>query len=116
VPRPDFLARGEHNHGADHPEWCTCGDAEHFRRRIDECGWLVVTVPAEDDEPWNFHYTAGLTERGLPELIVSGLPADVGGDVLNLLASRLAEGDVIRDGMPIADFVTADSHLSSGRR
>lgn len=64
-----------------------------------------MTVPAGDHDPWNFHYTAGLTSKGLPELIVYGLLDDVGGDVLNLLASRLIEGETIRDGEPIVDLL-----------
>lgn len=54
---------------------------------------------------WTFHYTAGLTQKGLPELIVYGVPAEHGADLLNSLASRLLDGEVIADGTRIDDLV-----------
>ncbi len=100
----------EHGHEHDHPAWCTCSSAEEDRRRIEEHGWLVVTVPAEDEEPWDFHYTAGLTAKDLPELVVYGLPAEVAGAVLNDLASALVGGATIVDGQPLVELLEGPFH------
>lgn len=62
-------------------------------------------MPADDDEVWTFHYTAGLTEHGLPELIVYGVTDEHGPSLLNSLASRLLDGEVIADGTRIDDLL-----------
>lgn len=70
-----------------------------LRRALDEHGWLVV------DGPDGAASTVGLTTRGLPELVVLGLPAEVGGALLHDLAERLLHGDLadveVADGEPV---------------
>ncbi|MFP5218882.1 MAG: DUF4262 domain-containing protein [Actinomycetes bacterium] len=70
-----------------------------LRQALDEHGWLVV------DGPDGAASTVGLTPRGLPELVVLGLPTDVGGALLHDLAERLLSGDLagegVGDGEPI---------------
>ncbi len=82
----------------------------------EEDGWLVFNIPP--DEPRGdgdgspvFHFTVGLTERGLPEMIVYGLPEDAGMGILNDLANRLIAGESFPDGEPIDGLVHGDYRL-----
>ncbi len=63
---------------------------DRLRARVAEHGWMVLGVfasaEAPDLTPW--HYTVGLTDAGLPELLVSGLGATQGQEVLNAAAAR----------------------------
>ena len=70
-----------------------------LRRALEEHGWLVV------DSPDGAASTVGLTARGLPELVVLGLPSDVGGALLRELAERLLDGDLAADDVADGDPV-----------
>jgi hypothetical protein len=63
-----------------------------IRGLIDEFGWAVQGVAplVGDSEPSpSFHYTVGLTERSLPELIIFGLDPRLGQRILNEAAERM---------------------------
>jgi hypothetical protein len=71
-------------------------DIGEFLRRqgeiIDTVGWAVMHVmPAEDDPDTEipFAYTVGLTAHGYPELLIAGLPPEIGHELLNDLATRV---------------------------
>lgn len=49
---------------------------------------VQAVFPTEDDPGYHFQYTIGLFEKGLPELVVYGLPYEVGGRLLNYLAEK----------------------------
>lgn len=54
---------------------------------IEEHGWMVQAVfPTENEPGVPFAYTVGLTAKGLPELVIAGLPHQVAGDLLNTAA------------------------------
>jgi hypothetical protein len=73
---------------------------------IDEHGWVVRFVwDNEGDEP-NFHYSAGITERcGSPELLVFGLPKEVGIWIVNEYARRCVAGETLTPGRDYAGFL-----------
>jgi len=65
--------------------------AVHLRKLIAENGWAIQGVLHTATEP-PFSYTVGLTEAGLPELIVVGVSHEVGVVILDKLARQsLAE-------------------------
>jgi hypothetical protein len=61
--------------------------AAHIRELIAEHGWALQGVEHTATEP-PFNYTVGLTEAGLPELILVGLSLQIGGLILNKLAKQ----------------------------
>lgn len=64
------------------------------RAKIAANGWTVVAVFATVDHPRpSFAYTVGLSERGLPELSVYGLPGRVAHSLLNEVARRMVESE-----------------------
>jgi hypothetical protein len=75
---------------------------------IAEHGWAVIYVP--DDVP-SIHYTVGLTERDLPELILFGCDEMLGGNLLNDLAALLIGGRTIFDGDPIEELTEGAAML-----
>lgn len=59
----------------------------HMQSLIEEYGWAVQGVfPTTEFDVW-FAYTVGLTSRGLPELLISGIP----GEQVQPLLNRAAE-------------------------
>lgn len=102
----------------DHPE----ATAEEY---LDEVygimlmhGWAVQHVECERRP---FAYTVGLTRRGLPELVVTGLSPRRGQRLLNIAARRALVGDLLTPGMqttlpagPLVETVQVthpDAHL-----
>lgn len=81
---------------------------EFERKTVDDvrsCGWHVLKV-LEDDRGPGFAYTVGLFHSfGHPELIVVGLPVDVGHSVLNIA------GEAIRRGVRYAEGTQSDELL-----
>ncbi|WP_425475500.1 DUF4262 domain-containing protein [Mesorhizobium quangtriensis] len=65
---------------------------------MDEHGWHVTHVSGDDDSP-AFTYSTGIFGlTGDPELIVLGLPMDVGHFVLNEYGNRRQRGETILIG------------------
>jgi hypothetical protein len=56
-------------------------------------GWAVQFVGAGEGQP-HFHYTVGLTWKGLPEIITFGLPMEVGQTLLNDVGRMMVERQV----------------------
>jgi hypothetical protein len=99
---------------------------------IDQFGWMVQgVVPNTNDlltDPANSFpcaYTAGLTAKRLPELIVAGLPQDVAVEILNDAAARVVADGFVMAGEDYSDilegyacrFVPTDTvRLSVARR
>lgn len=55
---------------------------------IERHGWAVQAVtPTDEDVLGGYAHTVGLTRSGRPELLVSGLPAALAGEVLNAAAA-----------------------------
>jgi hypothetical protein len=65
-------------------------------------GVAIVSVGAARDAP-AFSYTVGLSDDGLPELLVTGLPPEVAQPVLNDLAVRLRRDGALPVSEPLAD-------------
>lgn len=78
--------------------------AESLRRAVVEHGWVVVSTPAQGSRP-AVSSTVGLTGRGLAELVVVGLPEQVGGALVHDVAARLVDGRRLPDGVPLPDLV-----------
>jgi len=81
----------------DHPESSHQDYLDHMQGLIDRFGWAVVAI--EDDQihpPWA--YTLGLTPRGRPELVVTGLPQPRAVWLLNTLAPYVLDTAVPRPG------------------
>lgn len=100
----------------DHPE----ATAEEY---LDEVygimlmhGWAVQHVECERRP---FAYTVGLTRRGLPELVVTGLSPRRGQRLLNIAARRALVGDLLTPGMqttlPAGPLVETGPGYTSGR-
>lgn len=81
-----------------------CSGPDDWRRMIAAHGWAVVTVTGWDGEA-SFTFTAGLTERDLPELVVYGLAAPVAAYALDELARRLVAGEDPADGELLTELV-----------
>ncbi len=73
---------------------------------------MVQSVLAGEHGEPQFSFTVGLTQRGLPEVIVYGLRPKVACDVLNDLAERLVAGETFTDGEAIPDLLRGDYRVS----
>ena len=68
---------------------------------IDTHGWIVMTVfPTDADGCW-FSYTAGLAAKGLPEIILTGLPGEAAQPIINGLAQRMVDGEALPTDTPL---------------
>lgn len=80
---------------------CTQGSAAakgHMDMLIEKYGHGVITTGTEHHgEKITMAYTLGLYERGLPELLVFTLPAQVAGMLLNEAAELLKRGELSLD-------------------
>ena len=73
--------------------------------RVERYGWYVIKVLGGDAEP-PFAYTVGLSQSfGHPEAIVVGLSGDVAHAILNLLGSRIEEGEVFGENQQVEDLI-----------
>lgn len=85
-----------------------CWDCDHpasrmerhlatLRRCIDARGWAVQVVERDRAHP-PWAYTVGLTVRGLPELVVTGMPVLAAGRLLDDTAEHLSHSCVPSPG------------------
>ncbi|MBU9763038.1 DUF4262 domain-containing protein [Mycobacterium sp. TNTM28] len=65
---------------------------DELRGMIEDHGWAVQFVESENRP---FAYTVGLHDRGLPELLITGLPPDVSTRVLNSLAHMIVDDGIV---------------------
>lgn len=84
----------------DHPDATAEEYRDILRDTIRDHGWAVQYVES-DRRP--FAYTVGLHGRGLPELLITGLPADTACRVLNSLAHMIVD-----DGTTLAPAMHID--------
>lgn len=80
---------------------------EYFKRLrsvIDEHGWAVQAVGAGPDTH-QFAYTVGLHEKGLPEILLIGLPYLTSHSILNAAAKKLIASGRPRDGQVDLDLL-----------
>jgi hypothetical protein len=83
----------------DNPDGTTEDYLRELRETIQHHGWAVQYVES-DKRP--FAYTVGLHTRGLPELVMTGLTADVCCRVLNSIAHMAVDrGTVLAPAMHI---------------
>src|SRR5262249_52869691 len=79
------------------------GDAEGYldelRATIRIHGWAVQGV---EDDRLPYAYTIGLHDRGLPELLVTGLPPEGAAGLLNDVAGAAVDGRDLAPGAHIA--------------
>lgn len=99
----------------------TKGDAlARMASMVEEYGWAVQGVEGDRvHPPWA--YTVGLTLRGLPELVVTGVRLLDARDVLNEWAGDVIRGEVLSPGqvlrcphgseMEIVELAHPDAHL-----
>jgi hypothetical protein len=102
----------------DHPEATMQEYLDLIYEKVQEIGWVVQFVES-DRNP--FAYTIGLHERGLPELLVTGMPPERANLVLNTVAEYLVDGGrpvpgerMLIGGELLLDFVQVehpDAHL-----
>jgi hypothetical protein len=101
----------------DHPDSTMQEWMELIYAAVQENGWIVQYVT--DRTP--FAYTIGLHQRGLPELLVTGMPPQRARLVLNTVAEYLVNGGrpvpgerMLIGGELLLDFVQVqhpDAHL-----
>jgi len=76
----------------DNPDGTTEEYLEELRAMIADHGWAVQYVES-DNRP--SAYTVGLHARGLPELLMTGLSAEVSCRVLNSIAHMIVDDGVV---------------------
>ncbi|MBX7432557.1 DUF4262 domain-containing protein [Mycobacterium sp. Y57] len=76
----------------DNPEKTTDDYLDVLRETIREHGWAVQFV---EEERRPFAYTVGLHDRGLPELLVTGLQAQMSAKLLNLTGRHMVDGSMV---------------------
>jgi hypothetical protein len=85
-----------HDHGED-----------FIKDAVERWGWSIQLIEAgESESEPTFAYTVGLYKTfAAPELIVTGLPHDVMGKMLNTCGERIKQGEVLPLGEPISEIV-----------
>ncbi len=84
----------------DHPESSSEERLEYVRGLIAQNCWVVIGVHEERYRP-PYSYTAGLTEQGLPELVITGLPQKRAADVLSRAAAEVLDGAALAHGRQV---------------
>ena len=87
----------------DHPGATAADDFKELQRIIRQEGWAVQYV--EDDKK-PFAYTIGLHDRGLPELLVTGLSPSWAAQLLKCMAREALDGRDLKPGMRITHHST----------
>jgi len=85
----------------DHPDSTMQEWMELICAAVQENGWVVQVVTGRP----LFAYTIGLHQRGLPELLVTGMPPERARLVLNSVAHYLVGGGRPVPGELLLDFV-----------
>lgn len=83
----------------DNPNGTTEEYLDELRATIRIYGWAVQGV---EDDRRPYSYTVGLHDRGLPELLVTGLPPERAAGVLNDVAAAAVAGRVFEPGAHVA--------------
>lgn len=82
----------------------------HQKEIIDRVGWAVMNIFPGVDDPDTvspFAYTVGLAAHGYPELLITGLPPDLGHALLNKLAVRVYDkAERFTHGQRVSDLLT----------
>ncbi len=98
----------------DHPG----AGREDYLSRIEsviaECGWAVQGIERDRHRP-PYAYTVGLTARGKPELVITGMPLLRAGELLNEVASHFLHApdpepgeQVPLIGGPVIEFIKVE--------
>ncbi len=83
----------------DNPDRTTDDYLAVVQEIINGHGWAIQYVESED---WPFAYTVGLTDLGLPELLITGLPPRTSKRLLNSIAHDMVDdGTVLRPAIHI---------------
>ncbi len=80
---------------------------QKFLDDVEKFGWVVRVIhPDDPDTEPMFHYSCGIFQRtGKAEVIVFGLPPDVGHFLVNEYGNRVAAGEIFQPGERYEDFV-----------
>ncbi|RZS37568.1 uncharacterized protein DUF4262 [Herbihabitans rhizosphaerae] len=76
----------------DHPDATKAEYLEHMRGLISRYGWAVTAIEPDSLRP-AWAYTVGLTAHGRAELVISGLPQDRAGTLLNDVAEHVLHAE-----------------------
>jgi Domain of unknown function (DUF4262) len=95
----------------DHPGAARLDYLDHLRGMIVQHGWAVQGVERDRIRP-PWAYTVGLTSRGRPELVVTGLPLERAALLLNDVAAHVMHAaapspgeQITLDGGPVIEIV-----------
>lgn len=77
---------------------------ERVRSDIQEYGCHIVWVFDDNNETSPFAYTVGLTEKGQPEVVVCGVPAELGAHICNEIYHKAVD-----EGLELTAGVTLDN-------
>jgi hypothetical protein len=88
---------------------------------VERCGWMVQAVGGSRVHA-PFAYTVGLSAQGLPELLVTGQRDERAARLLNAVATRVLDGDLLIPGegyhlpqsgpcMEVVALAQPDAHL-----
>jgi hypothetical protein len=83
----------------DNPNGTTEEYLDELRATIGTHGWVVQGV---EDDRRPYAYTIGLHDRGLPELLVTGLSQEEAAGLLNDVAGAAVGGRIFKPGTHIA--------------
>ena len=81
----------------------------HIDQVIDGAGHIVMGIQA--DPP--FAYTAGLWEKGMPELIMFGLSGPTSMAILNRVVDHIKTNGMIQDGDLLDDIATMPTKIGA---
>jgi hypothetical protein len=84
----------------EHPESTREDRLQYVRGLLDQHCWIVVGVHEERYRP-TYSYTVGLSDHGLPELVITGLPKQRAADLLTRAASNVLNGAALAPGKRI---------------
>src|SRR5215467_1836645 len=84
----------------EHPESTRQEHVDYLRGVLAQHPWVVIGVHEERYRP-PYSYTLGLTDRELPEVVITGLPHEWAAEVLTWAASDLLGGGTLAPGKRI---------------